>query len=399
MKKLIIIYTLLALAACKKNNSSAPPVITSVHTVYKSIVDSALVTNITIRDSAGTIRMDTTSYKNTNPQIVKFDSTTTAGNLGNLYAIMGQNFGGTLKVMFNGQSVYFNPALSSDNTILVTIPQNAPSGGNQSNKLEVVTTHGTASFQFVVLAPPPTIVSLSNMNFSAGSQITLLGLGFKSVTDVSLKGSNDKTTIVTQNDSVLTLQFPTTTLTRTNLVFTYGSGTLTSTQEFVNLDKAYQIFTDDFQNAWTDNSWQGPSGRTTATAKSGTASYIFTYPANGWKIEGAANWYPSMDYDPAYKYLSFWIKGGNADHVLTIVGDQMDGGYSQNTSATAFTITVPAQNWTYFKIPLGAPASSDPKLLNFWKNGTPAKQLGFFLKGQGSDPDETMYVDDLIFIK
>lgn len=398
MKKLIIIYTLLAFAACKKD-SSAPPVITSVHTVYKTIVDSGLVVNITIRDSAGTIKMDTTSYKNTNPQVVKFDSTTTAGNLGNLYVIMGQHLGGAEKVMFNGLSVYFNPALSSDNSILVTIPQNAPSGGSQSNKLEVVTTHGTASFQFVVLAPPPTIVGLSNFNFSSGSQITFTGLGFKSVTDIALKGSSDKATIVTQNDSVLTLQFPATALTRTNLVFTYGSGTVTTAQEFVNLDKAYQIFTDDFQNAWTDNSWQGPSGRSTAAAKTGVASYVFTYPSNGWKIEGAANWYPSMDYDPAYKFLSFWIKGGNVDHVLTIVGDQMDGAYSQNTSATAFTITVPGKAWTYFKIPLGAPGSSDPKLLNFWKNGTPAKQLGFFLKGQGSDPDETMYVDDLIFIK
>jgi hypothetical protein len=78
----------------------------------------------------------------------------------------------------------------------------------------------------------------------------------------------------------------------------------------------------------------------------------------------------------------------------------MAGGYGQNTSPVAAQVVhVPAKVWTFFKIPLGTPSSNDPTLLNFWKNGTPAKQLGFFLKGQGGDVDETMYFDEVAFLK
>jgi hypothetical protein len=78
----------------------------------------------------------------------------------------------------------------------------------------------------------------------------------------------------------------------------------------------------------------------------------------------------------------------------------MAGGYSQNTSPLAAqNINVPPAVWTYFKIPLGAPGSTNPKLLNYWANGTTAKQLGFFLQGQTGDVDETFYLDDLMFVK
>jgi hypothetical protein len=367
--------------------------------VYKSQVDSALKYIVTYWDSAGTVVVDSSSYINTTPQVAGFDSVTTAGNLGNLYAIMGQNLGSVKEVDFNGLSAYFNPALGSDKTILVTIPQNTPSGSDKSNTITVITTHGTATFKFIVLAPPPTISDVSDYNWYAGSQITLTGIGFASVTAVKLSGTGDACTIVSKTDSVLTLTMPTSTANRANLVFTYGSGTVTSSQEFVDLDNAYQIFTDDFQNSWGDASWSGPSGRSTATAKTGVASYVITYPAGGWKIEGAANWWPGFTYDPSYTYLSFYIKGGTVDHTLVLVGDQMDGGYSQNTSSTAWKVSVPAHVWTYYKIALGAPSSTDAKLLNYWKNGTTAKQLGFFLQGQSGDVDETMYLDDLIFVK
>ncbi len=208
---------------------------------------------------------------------------------------------------------------------------------------------------------------------------------------------------MSQTDQQLVLQFDATTINRGNLVFTYTSGgvptTATSTQEFVDLDNAYNIFADNnFQNAWADNSWSAPSGvnNGAAHAYGGTASLIATYPAGGWKIEGWANWYPSFDYDASYSYLTFWVKGGTANHTLVLVGDQVAGGYSQNTSAAAIQqIAVPAGVWTYYKIPLGTGANQ----LNYWANGTPAKQLGFFLQGQNGDVDETMFFDEVAFVK
>jgi hypothetical protein len=80
----------------------------------------------------------------------------------------------------------------------------------------------------------------------------------------------------------------------------------------------------------------------------------------------------------------------------------MVGGYGQVQNANAYAaqlVTVPAGVWTYFKIPLGAPGSSNPNLLNFWANGATAQQLGFFLQGMDGDVNEVMYFDEVAFVK
>jgi hypothetical protein len=410
MKKVFHPYTIIcwilsavlifSIPSCKKD-ANAGPQISRVRTMYKSVTDTTTSYTITYNNVGGTVVVDSVLNTVISTNLVNFDSTTTTGLLQNMYAILGSNFATTTQVLFNGYSVYFNPALLSNNSIIVTIPKNTPDGPNQTNTLTVITLHGRATFNFSIPFPAPTIVSLSNYDFYAGSSITLKGVGFSSVSHVALTGVNDTATIISKSDSVLTLKMPATTANRANLVFTYGSGTVTSTQEFVDIDNAYQIFAlNNFQNGWGDASWSGPSGVSTAAYKTSTSSYIVTFPAGGWKIEGAANWYPGITYDPTYKYLCFWIKGGTVAHNLVLVGDQMAGGYSQNTSPLAAqNINVPPAVWTYFKIPLGAPGSTNPKLLNYWANGTTAKQLGFFLQGQTGDVDETFYLDDLMFVK
>lgn len=138
----------------------------------------------------------------------------------------------------------------------------------------------------------------------------------------------------------------------------------------------------------------------TGPSVSGTKSLVATYPAGGWQIEGFANYYPSFPYDAAYKFLTFWVKGGTVDHVLNIQGDKMANGYGQNQTSTP--VKVPANVWTYVKIPLDPPSATvadNATTLNFWKTGTTAQQLGFFLKGQTGDVNETMYFDEVIFVK
>ncbi|TDX02407.1 hypothetical protein [Dinghuibacter silviterrae] len=408
MKKILILLsaTLVVLAACRKYNSlgytpgTGAPTITSVHTWYKT--DSAVYYDtIVTYNSAGDTTLTVNARSN---QIVPFDSVTDAGNLGQTYMIYGSNLGSAVTVAFNGASAYFNRAWNTDNSILVTIPSNTPTSGTQAtDTLTVTTLHGTVRYHFVVITPPPTITTVSDYDFWGGSQVTLHGAGFAAVTSVGLSGSSATATIVSQVDSLLVLQFPTTTVNRCNLVFTYTSGgnalTTTSTQEFNDLDNAYAIvFKNAFQNAWVDASWSGPSGISTGASHSfdGTSSAEASYPAGGWKIEGWANWYPSFTYNAAYKYLTFWVRGGTVNHTLVLVGDQMAGGYSQNTSAPAIQqISVPAGVWTFYKIPLGTGAGQ----LNYWANGTTAKQLGFFLQGQSGDVNETMYFDEVAFLQ
>jgi hypothetical protein len=396
------------LASCQKENSTGftpgtgAPMITSVSTLSKTINDT-LVTVTTTYDASGNMTTKVDSNKG-HQSVAKFDSTTATGNKQNYYIIHGSNLGSATTIMFNGVAAYFNRALNSDNTLIVSIPLTVPTAGAAAtNKLTVVTLYGKTDFSFTTLTPPPTIATISDFDFWSGSQITIAGVGFATVTGVGITGTTATATIVSQTDGQIVLQFPVATVTQANLVFSYSSAgktsTVTTKQVFNDLDNAYQIFVgNQFQNSWVDASWSGPSGPSNAASHIGTASLVATYPSNGWKIEGWAAWNNPVKfvYDPSYKYLSFWVKGGSVDYTLNIEGDKMVNGYGQNGN---FPIIVPAKVWTFFKIPLGAPTSNSPALLNLWATGSPAQQLGFFLKGKSTDPDETMYFDEVAFIK
>lgn len=332
---LLAVLLVFGLASCRKDTNGkfagkGAPVISSIRTISKS--DTLPEATYITYDSTGVASSVPAGYRVVT--IAAFDSTTATGKLSNLYAILGQNLGSTTKIVINGVSIPFNRGLNSDNTVIFSIPQTLPTGPDQTNKIVLTTLYGTVTYGFTVLSPPPTIISASDYDFYADYTIKLVGTGFKTVTAVGLTGSTATATIVsTVGDTVLNLKMPATTVNRANLVFTYGAGTQTSSQEFIDLDNAYTIFyKNNFQNSWADGSWSGPSGVSTGASHSGTASAEATYPAGGWKIEGWANWYPGIDKD-SYKYLTFWVKGGTVTHTLILVGDKVAGGYSQNTSA------------------------------------------------------------------
>jgi len=406
------------IASCKKDNSmgytpgTGAPTIASVKAINKYVQDT-LIQSTTSYSSSGIVT--TTSDTNFNyKQLKAFDSTTVTGNLGNMYMISGTNLGSATKLTINGVTVYFNRSLGNDNSIIFTLPTTIPYVQPQPNTMVITTLHGTATYKFTTLPPPPTILQVTDFDFWANAPITLTGKGFASVSDIKLKATGDEVTIVSKNDSTLVLQMPATSAaTESTLLFTYTSGSnagaqTESTTVFNDLDNAYDIFfNSSFQNSWGDNSWSHPSGSQpgNAHAYGGTASIQATYPAGAWQIEGWANWYPSFTYDASYKYLTFWVKGGKAAHTLVLVGDQMVGGNNQvqnNNAYAAQLVTVPPGVWTFVKIPLEPPSTAYSQLstsLNYWANGTVAKNLGFFLQGQNGDVNEVMYFDEVAFVK
>ncbi len=406
------------MASCKKENSmgytpgTGAPTISSVQTINKYVLDT-LVQTTTSYNSSGLV----TTSNDTNfnyKALKKFDSTTVTGVLGTMYMINGTNLGSATKLTINGVQVYYNRAWGTDNSIIFTLPTNIPYVQPQSNAMVITTLHGSVTYKFTTLPPAPTIIQVTDFDFWANSQITLSGKGFASVSDIKLNSTGDEVSILSKNDSTLVLQMPATSaVTESTLLFTYTSGSNTgaqtaSTAVFNDLDNAYDIyFNSSFQNSWGDNSWSHPSGSQPGNAHAfgGTSSIEASYPAGAWQIEGWANYYPSFPYDPGYKYLTFWVKGGKAAHTLVLVGDQMVGGYNQvqNTSAyAAQLVTVPPGVWTFVKIPLAPPSTAYSQLstqLNYWANGTVAKQLGFFLQGMNGDVNETMYFDEVAFVK
>jgi len=392
-----ILIGLVFMGSCKKYNSlgfdpgTGTPTIASVHTWSKTDTTTTYDTIISY-DAGGNV---VKTLKQKQNRINAFDSTTTAGNLGNYYLISGTNLGSVTNITFNGYSAYFNRALLTDNSIVVQVPSKTPYyGPSAKDSLVVTTLYGKATYKFTIIAPPPTVSSYSNYDFYAGSQITLSGVGFASVTGVNLLGSSPgtaTTSIISKNDSVLVLQFPTTTITRGILQFNYTSAgtatTLNAAQELVNLDNAYQIFTDGYQNSWENGSWSGQAGISTTIFKTGSASFMGVFPKSGWKIEGFQNWYPSLPYDASYKYLVFWVYGGAASQTVNIQTNTSSLGYGQNGSNP---ITVPPGVWTYFKIPISS--------ISFWSTGGTLQQLGFFIKGPDSG-DEKLYFDDVVLVK
>jgi len=375
--------------SCRKSNSlgytpgTGAPVITSVSKLSRSVTDT-VVTTVTTYDTSGAVSVTIDSNK-THTSYIPIDSTTTTGDKQLYYAIRGNNLGSALTVSFNGYNAYFNRAYGDDHTIIINIPLNVPTlGDSATNKLVVVTKYGKASFNFTTLTPPPTIAAVSTTDFQAGTTTVLTGVGFASVTSVGLTGTSDKCSIVSQTDAQMVLQFPQTSVASANLVFSYSSAgktvTATSKELFINLDLAYQIFTDTYGSGWFSNSW-GPAAPSTAQAKTGTTSFALPYPKGNWWADGFGSSTPLQT--AGYNYLAFWMKGGSESYTLYFTADTR-GGFGN--SDQSMPIVVPANVWTYYKIPLST--------LNI--NGT--EHFGFWIMGP-NDQDETFYIDDVVLLK
>src|ERR1700741_980978 len=112
------------MASCKKDNSlgytpgTGAPTVSSIKTVSKTVNDT-VAQYTTTYSSSGVITIDT-SINTAHRTMTAFDSTTVTGNLGNIYVINGSNLGSATKLTINGVNVYFNRALSSDNSIIFT---------------------------------------------------------------------------------------------------------------------------------------------------------------------------------------------------------------------------------------------------------------------------------------
>lgn len=385
---LFLLLVATGIGACKKDDvegGKGAPTISRVRTISKSYVDSKLTTTITTYDANG--NPTSTTFANTTPQVVAMDSTTTEGNLQNMYAIIGTNLATVTTVSFNGVSVYFNKALGSDSTILVGIPKTTPAGPTQSNILAVTTLYGQVDYKFSILLPPPTVTDVSNYNFSAGSEITLTGIGLASVTDVQLGTSAAKATIVSKSDTQLTIKMPVTTLNSTTLLLIYPTGQAAAKQVLVNLDQTYHFFTEDYGTDWSGNFW-GSGEISAAAAKSGVKSLKLNYAKGNWSANGVANYAAGLPANGGYTYLSFYIKGGSQDYTLYITGDKRAGGYGNGDQSAP--ITVKAGIWNYYKIPLST--------LGLWATGSPSNNLGFWIKGPDAQ-DESFYIDDWVLVK
>lgn len=310
-----------------------------------------------------------------------------------LLVIDGKNIGGVQKVYFNGYDAAFNPTYNTDNSLIIRLPGEAPTGAKVDNKLRLVTFQGEASFDFKIIAKP-SIFETDKITFGADrGDITLKGKNFEDVSSVMFTGTKTAVTVVSRTkdkigNETMTLRFPTTNLSQVTLDITNTSGTITTrNMEFVNADNALIVFGEDFLKDYANNSWGDPLIINSDQAYAGKKSLSKSYAGGNWHLAAFSNWWPSLEYDADYKYISFAIKGAAVPMELWIQSDASKVGFGEFTDKNK--ITVAANVWNYYKIPLAD--------LDFWAAGKVLKQFGWRVKGP--DKTQVLYFDDVMFIK
>jgi hypothetical protein len=277
----------------------------------------------------------------------------------------------------------FNPVFNTDGAIIFRVPNDAFPGDQH-----IVFTNANGyqySLPFKVLGLP-TVISVDNYNFKEGTILTITGKNLDDVNDVRFTGSGEICGVVSKTATTLVISMPSTTAYRTFLDITNQAGKVTTTEEFVSLTNNFKFFDDAYQNGEQDASWGDAGFISTTEFKSGTASYGKNYQRGNWHQMGFG-WNGISD--NGYKYLSFWMKGGSVNIDIWIWSQQSPGGNDAYNNVGQ-KITVPANTWSYFKIPLSQ--------LNLWANGSSFNQIGWRLKGPDTQ-DEKMYLDDVMLVK
>ena len=345
------------LTSCHKENDVTPaPVISRVRTVSKdSLYSYTAQYNI---DS---------SYAATRTVPVAFDSTTTLGKPGSIYAIIGENLQTTSAIYFNDVSVYFNSALVTNTSVIVTIPTTTPFSG--SNKLRVVTSGGSVEFGFSIRQPAPLITRVDQLAGNAGDVITLTGTTFDNVTAVRFGTVSAE--ITDKTTTQLKVKVPASLSTAAISVTTPG-GTATYSIPF---GFKYAVFSDALATDWYSGGWNGtPTVPSKTAIKRGTGSlqYDYTGGFGGFQLGNDASPVPLTG--AAGIKLSLYGGSGTEGKIVKLV---VNGNYDAGVQ-----LVLHAGVWTDYAVPLSSLSAT----------GT-LKQI--VLQEFSGNAPETIYVDDL----
>lgn len=102
------------------------------------------------------------------------DSLLDAAYMGNSICIVGENLRSVYRLVFNDQEAVLNNSYITDNTLLVDVPNTIPA--EVSNKIYFYNKKGdVATYDFGVLVPGPSIISMKNEYAPAGSSSVVYG--------------------------------------------------------------------------------------------------------------------------------------------------------------------------------------------------------------------------------
>ena len=360
--------------SCKKSTGGAAPTISRVRLISKNDTVSATTTGRI--DSTGQAVDTTYSYA----VIQAFDSTVAGGRLNNQYAIIGTNLETTLSVSFNGLSVYFNPGLVTDHSIIITIPANAPFGPSQNNTLTVVTRFGSVNFSFPILQPPPIITSFTPAVGSAGDTVTITGSVFDGLMSVCFDTAN--AVILSSNSTQIVVLVPAGVV-QSYIYVTTPGGTTQSANSF---GFKYIIYLSGLTTGWGGNGggYSGYSSTLDFSENShiltGTSNISVVFSSNYGALQIGYGGSTISVSTLGLTAIKFSVYGGSGTPDGTMAQVVINGDYGD---AKSFAIT--AGSYTTYTIPLSS-------------LGNPGTITEFVIQGENVGVPSTIYVDDIGFI-
>lgn len=173
------------------------------------------------------------------------------GDPNNFYIIRGTGLSTVQKIYFNDFDTYFNPVYVTDTEIFVLIDEKTPYV-NASNKLKLVTSKGTISYDFLISPPAPIVTSINPINATEGTLISIKGNYFiNPIVKIAASGNQPAidVPIVTSTIDKIVVKLPANTQYRTLSVTTI-SGTATAMEAFGTAIYDDKLYTTDGVSGW-----------------------------------------------------------------------------------------------------------------------------------------------------
>jgi len=355
------------------------------------------------------------------------DSLISRVGTGQWIVISGHNLKGALGVYFDGTAGQFNDAWSSDTAAIALIPSviafpTVPP--KELNTIRYVTTHGETTFSFPIVAPAPTITSISNEDASAGDSVKIYGLSFFFVKNLTYAGipvtsfttSNDGTTIslavpgnVTNTGGVVSVTTPSGTATTTFNVHDFVDGVF---QNWDNIN-GYP-WGSNTENSSTD--FPGNTGYYNVLTATNVPPNDFTWYAGGRGVNmGASQWVPVADIDSSLSSYAVkfevsvpqstpWV--GGSIFVAVNYGFTYIARYRPWINAAGKATPFTTKGWITVTVPLsnfvtnngtGTPVSSITDLVG--ATGNNGMNIWYINDGSTSVAAFTMAIDNIRVVK
>lgn len=235
---LTCVAALFLFSACKKTASSGP-VLTGVRYYAPSSNDTAL-----------------TSLTPTGQWVV----------------LEGNNLKNAVQIFLDGVPVPFNQALFSDTTAVVKIPTVIPFNSvaaSDLNTIKYITTSGSATLNFSIVVPPPTILNISDEMANPGDPVLIRGTNFFLISDITFSGASVGSYIVSADGTLLAFVVPQLSAAGP-LSITTKSGT---TATPFNVEDVTTGVLCNFDNVSTYQWWSAGVDNSSATFPGNTGSY------------------------------------------------------------------------------------------------------------------------------